>query len=104
MEGEDATTVVEVAEDGETKHKLDLMDNLCLAIAHLATIVEVSDLEEVCTSLLPSDRVHFVRYCNEHVRKRLSPEKISTFLEAATRLQESGRRSALSPLLEIIRE
>ena len=104
VEGEDATTVVEVAEDGETKHKLDLMDNLCLAIAHLCTVVAVSDLEEVCSSLLPSDRVHFIRHCNEQVRKRLSPEKISTFLEAATRLQDSGRRSALSPLLEIIRE
>ena len=105
VEGEDATTVVEAsAEDGETKHKLDLMDNLCLAIAHLSAVVEVSDLEEVCSSLLPPDRVHFFRHCNEQVRKRLSPEKISIFLEAATRLQESGRRSAVTPLLEIIIE
>ena len=105
VEGEDATAAVqEVSEDGETKHKLDLMDNLCMAIAHLSTVAAVPDLCEVCSSLLPPDRIHFVRHCNEQVRKRLSPEKASTFMDAASRLQESGRISALSPLLEITTE
>ena len=106
VEGEDATAaaVEEASEDGETKHKLDLMDNLCLAIAHLSTVAAVPDLCEVCSSLLPPDRIYFVRHCNEQVRKRLSPEKASTFSDAASRLQEAGRRSALSPLLEITSE
>jgi hypothetical protein len=91
--------------DDETKHKLDFIDNLGMAVAHLTVFINVHDLGNVLHHL-PPDCVNNLRSSFVQVRKRLSPEKLSLFLIATAHLQELSNhtRAPIEPLISILKE
>ncbi len=89
-------------EEEETQHKLDLMDTLGMAIAHLTRLSPVRELEPV-VEVLPADRIDMLQRGLKQVRKRLSPEKLDAFNEVVVRLRAESSRS-LRPLIHLFEE
>ena len=74
-------------DQGETTHKLGLIDSLCLAISNLVTLGSKDDLLALSRSIQP-DEVASLSFHFASSKRRVSPERATLFLEASRHLEK----------------
>ena len=74
-------------ESNESQHKMDLTNNICLALAYLMSFCSKSDVSSLKSELLSCDRLEMLKNIFTLCLRNLSPEKASQFIRTTSHLR-----------------